>query len=144
MHVIKASRGSGVMASVILNLSIRWRWVVSLTPPLLYYQGENPLYVSKMRLGVPQSQFGHFGEEKNIFFFPPTRIWTPDHPIHSPVTESLYWICCPSSNNSGKFYELCFLSCGILQMCFVLLSFDRSWIYKCCCVNVNVKFSVKL
>jgi hypothetical protein len=25
MHVIKASRGSGVMASVILNLSIRWR-----------------------------------------------------------------------------------------------------------------------
>jgi len=50
MHVIKTSMWSGVMASVILNLSIRWRWVVNLTPPMLYSQGENPLYVSKRRL----------------------------------------------------------------------------------------------
>jgi len=43
----------------------------------------------------------------------------PDHPVHSPVTESLYWICCPSSNNSGKFYEVCSFSWGILLMCFM-------------------------
>jgi len=30
IHAIKASRGSGSMASVILNLSIRCSWLVSL------------------------------------------------------------------------------------------------------------------
>jgi hypothetical protein len=44
--------------------------VVSLTPPLLYSQGKSPLYVLKRRLDVPQSQYGHFGEEKNLFPLP--------------------------------------------------------------------------
>jgi hypothetical protein len=56
--------GSGSIAPHILYLGPRWRWVVSFTLRPLYLQGKSPWYPLDRRLGGPQSQFGHGGEEK--------------------------------------------------------------------------------
>jgi hypothetical protein len=40
-------------------------WVVSFTPRPLYHQRKRPWYPLDRRLGGPQSQSGHGGEEKN-------------------------------------------------------------------------------
>jgi hypothetical protein len=41
-HAMKTRRGSGGIAPRILDLGIRWRWVVSFTPRPLYSQGKSP------------------------------------------------------------------------------------------------------
>jgi hypothetical protein len=58
---MKTYWGSGSIAPCILDLSTRWRWVVSFMPQMLYCQGKNPC----RRPGGPQSWSGHSGEEKN-------------------------------------------------------------------------------
>jgi len=62
---MKAYCGSGGIEPSILDLSIRWRCVVSFTPQPLYSQGKSPWYPLERRLGGPQSQSGHSGAEKN-------------------------------------------------------------------------------
>jgi hypothetical protein len=62
---MKAYWGSGGIAPCILNLSTRWRSVVSFMPWPLYPQGKSPWYPLYRRLGGPQNWSGHFGEEKN-------------------------------------------------------------------------------
>jgi hypothetical protein len=62
---MKAYWGSGSIAARILDLGTRWRWVVSLTPRLLYAQGNSPWYPLDRRLGGSQSRSGRGGEEKN-------------------------------------------------------------------------------
>jgi hypothetical protein len=57
--------GSGGIAPRILDLSTRWRWVVSFTPRPLYPQGKSPWYPLDRRLGGLQSRSGRSGEEKN-------------------------------------------------------------------------------
>jgi hypothetical protein len=57
--------GSGDTAPRILDIGIRWMWVVSITPWLLYPQGKNPWYPLDRRLGGPQTRFGRRGEDKN-------------------------------------------------------------------------------
>jgi hypothetical protein len=42
LHAMKAYVVSEGMAPLILNLGTRWRWVVSLTPQLLYLRGKSP------------------------------------------------------------------------------------------------------
>jgi hypothetical protein len=64
-HAMKTYWRSGGITSHILDLSTRWRWVVSFTPWLLYPQGKNPWYPLDRKLGGPQSCSGHGGEEKN-------------------------------------------------------------------------------
>jgi hypothetical protein len=56
--------GIGGIAPHILDLSTRWRWVVSFIRWLLYPQGKSPWYPLDRRLGRPQSQSGHGGKEK--------------------------------------------------------------------------------
>jgi hypothetical protein len=46
------------MAPRILNLSTRWKWVVSLTPRSLYPLGKSPWYPLDKMLGGPQSRKG--------------------------------------------------------------------------------------
>jgi len=43
-HALKTYSGSGDIASHILYVGTRWRWVVSFTPRPLYPQRKNPLY----------------------------------------------------------------------------------------------------
>jgi hypothetical protein len=77
---------SGGAALLILNLSIRWRWVVSFTPWLLYPQGKSPCYPLNRRLGGSQERCGSFGEEKNLLLLPWIKPWFLDCPVHSVVT----------------------------------------------------------
>jgi hypothetical protein len=63
-HAMKAYWGSGDIAAHILDLSTRWRWVVSSTPRPLYTQGKNPWYPLDRRPGGHQSRSGYVGEEK--------------------------------------------------------------------------------
>jgi len=53
------------IAPCVLDLSTRWRQVVSFMPRPFYPQGKSPWYPLYTRLGGPQSQSGHSGEEKN-------------------------------------------------------------------------------
>jgi hypothetical protein len=59
-HAMKMHWGSGGIGPHILDLSTRWRWVVSFMP-----QGKSPQYPLDRRLGGPQSCSGRGGEEKN-------------------------------------------------------------------------------
>jgi hypothetical protein len=43
-HTMKAYWGNGGIALRILDLGIRWRWVISFTPRPLYPQGKSPWY----------------------------------------------------------------------------------------------------
>jgi hypothetical protein len=56
--------GEWKYTSTILDLGIRWRWVVSSMPRLLYPQGNRPRYLFDRRLGGSQSRYGCFGEGK--------------------------------------------------------------------------------
>jgi hypothetical protein len=55
----------GGIAPRILDLGIRWSWVVSFTPRPLYSQGKSPWYPLDRRLGGSQSRSGRGGDEKN-------------------------------------------------------------------------------
>lgn len=60
---MKAYRGKRCIAPLI-NLGIRWRWVVNLMPRSLYFRAE-PQYPLNRWLGGPQSWPGHL-EEKTL------------------------------------------------------------------------------
>jgi hypothetical protein len=62
---MKAYWGSDGIAPHILDLSTRWKWVVSFTPWLLYPQGKSPWYPLDRRLGWPHSWSGSGDEVKN-------------------------------------------------------------------------------
>jgi len=64
-HATKAYWERGGKAPRILDLGIRWRYVVSLTPRLLYTQGNSPWYRLDRKLGGLQSRSGRGGEVKN-------------------------------------------------------------------------------
>jgi len=51
------------MAPRILNLGIRWSWVVSFTSPRLYSPGESTLYHLDRRLGGSQRRSVRGGEK---------------------------------------------------------------------------------
>jgi hypothetical protein len=53
-------------SSATLELSIKWRLVVSFIPLLFYPQGKSSRYLGNRRLCGPQSQSGCCGEEKNL------------------------------------------------------------------------------
>jgi len=57
--------GNGGIASRVLDLGTRWRWVVSLTPRSLYPQGKRPRYPLDTRVGGPQRRSWRGGEEEN-------------------------------------------------------------------------------
>jgi len=52
---MKVYWGSGGTTAHMLDLSTKWRWLVSFTPWPLYSQGESRWYPHDRRLGRPQS-----------------------------------------------------------------------------------------
>jgi hypothetical protein len=62
---MKAYWESGGIAPHILDVGIRWRWVVSFTLRPLYPQRKSPWYPLGRRLGGPKCRSGRGGEEKN-------------------------------------------------------------------------------
>jgi len=83
-HSTKTYGESGT-APCILNLSIRWRGVVSFTPRPLQLWRNSPRYPLDRRLGEPQRRTGGGGEEKNIPLLPLPGIESRS-PAHSLVT----------------------------------------------------------
>jgi hypothetical protein len=77
----------------ILNLSTRWRWVVSCMSLPLYPQGKWSWH-SYRRLGEPQSQSGLCGEEKHLLLLPEIEPQVLGHPASSPL---LYQMNYPNS-----------------------------------------------
>jgi hypothetical protein len=63
-HALKTYWGSGGIAPRILDLGIRWKWVVSFTPRPLYPRSKSPRHPLDLRLGGPPSRSGRGGEEK--------------------------------------------------------------------------------
>ena len=55
VFAMKAQRGNGCIASLILNHATRWRSVVNPTPRPLYPRGKGPHYPTKWWLGGPHS-----------------------------------------------------------------------------------------
>jgi hypothetical protein len=70
----------------ILDLGIRWRWVVSFTLQPLYPPGKSPRCPLDRML---QSRSGLCGEERNLY---PCRKSNPSHPAHSPSRNEKYKI----------------------------------------------------
>jgi hypothetical protein len=70
VHTMQAYRGRGDIASLICNLIIRWRWVVSFVHWLLQPLGMGPWYLLNMRVGGPQNWSGCSGEVKNLLPLP--------------------------------------------------------------------------
>jgi hypothetical protein len=64
-HAIRAYWRSGGIDQHILDLDIRWSWVVGFTLRPLYSQVKRLSYPLDRRLGGPQSRSGRSGEEKN-------------------------------------------------------------------------------
>jgi hypothetical protein len=64
-HTMKLYWGSEGIASGILEVGTRWRWVFNFTLRPLYPQIKSPWYPLHRRLGVPQSCSGCGGEEKD-------------------------------------------------------------------------------
>jgi len=61
---MKAYKWNGSIAPLILNLNVRWRRVVSLTPWLLYGPGKSPHCPWYRRLSGPRKWFGSYGKGK--------------------------------------------------------------------------------
>jgi hypothetical protein len=81
-HATKTYWGSGCIPPRILDLCIRWRWVVIFTPRPIYTQGKSPWYPLDRSLDGPQSQSGHGGKEKNSQPLPAL-----EPPIIQPVAQ---------------------------------------------------------
>jgi len=62
---MKVYWGSEGIVPCILDLGVRWRWVVSFTSRPLYPQGNSPWHPLDRRLGGLQIRSGRSGEEKN-------------------------------------------------------------------------------
>jgi len=56
---------NGRIAARILNLGVRWRWMVRFTTRPLYLRGKGPRYLSSKRLGGHQNRSGRCGVERN-------------------------------------------------------------------------------
>jgi hypothetical protein len=87
-------------SSTILDLSTKWRWVVSFTPRPLYPRGNRPQYPLNRRLGEPQSRSGRCAIEKN--FLPVLGI-EPGRPACIP---SLYRLSYPGSLENPKVTQI--------------------------------------
>jgi hypothetical protein len=79
---MEAYWGTGSIAPCILELGIKWRWVVSFTPPSLYPHCKSPWFPLERRLGGPPEPFWtRWWREKFPAF---AGIRSPDHPARSP------------------------------------------------------------
>jgi hypothetical protein len=89
-------------SSIILDHSIRWRWLVSFTPRPLYPRGKSPRYPLDMRFGEPQSQSGRSGEENNLLILLAIELRFLDRPASSLVVISTELSRLVDLNDSNK------------------------------------------
>jgi hypothetical protein len=83
--------------STILDLSTRWRSVVSFRHQLLYPWEKSTQYPSDRRLGGPQSRSKCCGEERNLA---PARNWGPViQPVDHCYTDWSILLCSPLQVN---------------------------------------------
>jgi hypothetical protein len=83
---IKACRGTRSIASLILNLSTRWKQVVKVMPWPLYLQSKHPWYSLNGKLGEPQNQSICCGEEKIS--------WAYTKKVHNIIySVVIFWSC---------------------------------------------------
>lgn len=75
-HGMKTYRGSGGVASRIINLGITWIWMVSVMLRLFYPRRKSLLCQVKRRLAAPQNGSGHFGVEINDLPLAGFEPWT--------------------------------------------------------------------
>jgi hypothetical protein len=80
---MKAYWGSRGIAPCILDLTIRWRRMVTFKPRLRCSHGKSHWYPSDRRAGGLQNRSGHGGEDKNSQPLP--GLEPPDRPARSPV-----------------------------------------------------------
>jgi hypothetical protein len=88
--------GSGCIDPHILDLGVRWRWVVSFTPRPLYPQGNIPVF-KVQGLDETHNQSGRCGMERS--FVPTGTGTTAPRPL--PGNQSLYRL---SYRNSSLIY----------------------------------------
>jgi hypothetical protein len=69
-HAMKAYWRNGSIAPRVLDLGIRWRWVVSFTARPLYLQAKSPWYPFDRKLGGSQNRSERSCEEKNSELLP--------------------------------------------------------------------------
>jgi hypothetical protein len=84
-HAMKAYWGSGGISPRILDLSTRWRRVVSFVLRPLYPQGKNPLSPTHLIGGWVGPTAGLDAVVKRKFSSPYPRTRTPDHPARIPA-----------------------------------------------------------
>jgi hypothetical protein len=82
-QTMRAFQGSTGIAPPIPNLSIRWRYIVSLMPQPLYPWGKEPWHLLNTRFSKPQSQFKTFWRTEKLLAL--ARIQILDNPAHSPA-----------------------------------------------------------
>jgi hypothetical protein len=70
IQAIKAYRGSGNTAPLILNLRTGWRLVVSATPGHFTSGKRDPWYLLDRKMGGLQGQYAYFGKEKKLCLVP--------------------------------------------------------------------------
>jgi hypothetical protein len=85
-------------SSTILELGIRWRWVVSFTPWLLYTRGKSPRYPLVRRMCGPQSRSERYGQQNTRLELNPSR-----QPVALPTELSLRF----SSKCNGRENGFC-------------------------------------
>jgi hypothetical protein len=71
IHAMKAHRGSGGIAPLILDLGTKWRSAVNLTPRPLYSR-----YSLNRRLCGSHSRCGRFHGRANLLYLPEFEPWT--------------------------------------------------------------------
>jgi hypothetical protein len=108
--------GSGGIASHILVLSTKWRWVVSFTPRPPYFQEKISMYLLYRRLFGSQSRCGRGGEEKNSqplpglepsIIQPVAQRYTPELPRFQTYTNTTSHHQNLVSNTLMNFHHTC-------------------------------------
>jgi hypothetical protein len=95
-HAMKTYGDGGMALS--LDLSTRWRWIVSFTPTPLYPRGKSPRYQFDRRVGGQQSRYGHCGVEnkkfrKELTDFPFTTYYLIRHGPHRKRRAQQFYCC---------------------------------------------------
>jgi hypothetical protein len=101
----------------ILDLSTRWRGVVSFTSRPLYLWGKSPWYSLDGRLGGPQTQCQRCEVEKNLLPLPGIKPW-PSSPLLYSLSYSKIFVQISNSNKNSRHVNVYFqfiLWCGLLH-----------------------------
>jgi hypothetical protein len=122
-------------SSTILDLSTRWRWVVSFMHRPLYSQGMRARCPVDRRLGGLQSRVRYCGEDKNLLPLPGIERWPSSPQSVTIVTEvsRLHVMAYAAENYEGDEWSPCALSskmaCG-----------KHSWfLFRRCLIHISTR-----